>query len=147
VIAIFVQIALLVFLVFLSQSRRFAKAVPEPEPDRLSKLEYVSAMAELQRRTGAYDLAIDNIFSDFRRRVTRLLGLDTTANDRTMAALIAERINVDAAEVEDLFSRCEGVMHGYDAGKRETIRLVEGIRDLESVLGMKRTNSVLQGKR
>jgi uncharacterized protein DUF4350 len=147
VIAIFAQFALLVFLVFLSQSRRFARAVPEPEPDRLSKLEYVSAMAELQRRTGAYDLAIDNIFSDFRRRMTMLLGLDNTANDRTIAALIAERINVDAAEVEDLFSRCEGAMHGYDAGKRETIRLVEGIRDLESMLGMKRTNSVLQGKR
>jgi hypothetical protein len=147
VIAIFVQIALLVFLVFLSQSRRFARAVPEPEPDRLSKLEYVSAMAELQRRTGAYDLAIDNIFSDFRRRVTRLLGLDNTANDRTIAALIAERINVDAAEVEDLFSRCEDVMHGYDAGKRETVRLAEGIRELESKLGMKRTNSVLRGKR
>jgi hypothetical protein len=51
VIAIFLQMALLIGLVFFSQSRRFARPVPEPEPDRLSKLEYVAAMAELQIRT------------------------------------------------------------------------------------------------
>lgn len=62
VMAILAQIALLVFLIFLSKSRRFARPVPQAEPDRLSKLEYVGAMAELQRRTRAYDLAVDNIF-------------------------------------------------------------------------------------
>src|SRR5262249_30685460 len=53
VIAIFVQSVLLIGLVFLSQSRRFARPLPEKEPDRLSKLEYVTAMAELQQRTRA----------------------------------------------------------------------------------------------
>ncbi|MBP9664385.1 MAG: DUF4350 domain-containing protein, partial [Pyrinomonadaceae bacterium] len=58
VVAIFLQAVFLAGLVFYSRSRRFARAVPEPEADRLSKLEYVTAMAELQHRTRAYDLAI-----------------------------------------------------------------------------------------
>ena len=76
VIPVFIQLALLVGLIFFSQSRRFARAVPAPEPSRLSKLEYVSAMAELQQRTKGYDLAIENIYTDFRRRVSRLVGVD-----------------------------------------------------------------------
>ena len=47
IVAIFLQLVVLTGLVFFSRSRRFARPVPEPEPDRLSKLEYVSAMAEL----------------------------------------------------------------------------------------------------
>ena len=78
VIAIFVQLLVLAGLVFYSQSRRFARPVPEPEPDRLSKLEYVSAMAELQQRTRAFDLAVENIYTDFRRRTSRLLGVEIT---------------------------------------------------------------------
>ena len=65
VVPIFLQTALLIALIFFSQSRRFARAVPEPEPNRLSKLEYVSAMAELQQRTKGYDLAIENIYTEF----------------------------------------------------------------------------------
>jgi hypothetical protein len=42
VITIFIQCALLIALVFVSQSRRFARPVPAKEASRLSKLEYVS---------------------------------------------------------------------------------------------------------
>ncbi|MEP6703594.1 MAG: DUF4350 domain-containing protein, partial [Acidobacteriota bacterium] len=47
VIAIFLQCGLVIALIFFSQSRRFGRPIPEIEPSRLSKLEYVSAMAEL----------------------------------------------------------------------------------------------------
>ncbi|MDQ3180706.1 MAG: hypothetical protein M3Q33_09320, partial [Acidobacteriota bacterium] len=70
-VAIFLQFAVLVGLVLFSNSRRFARPLPENEPNRLSKLEYVSAMAELQQRTRAFDLAIENIYTDFRRRTAR----------------------------------------------------------------------------
>jgi hypothetical protein len=139
VIAIFLQCGLVIALIFFSQSRRFARAIPEPEPNRLSKLEYVSAMAELQQRTRAYDLAIENIYTDFRRRVTALVGLDnTTAKRKEIAQRIAERIRVDAGEIEDLMFRCEDVIHGEPIGKKDTIAIVEGLRDLEERLGLKR---------
>ena len=140
VIAIFLQCGLLVALVLYSQSRRFARPVPEQEPDRLSKLEYVSAMAELQQRTQAYDLAIENIYADFRRRVCALVGLDnTTASRRDIAQRIAERIGGDPAAIEELMFRCEDVIHGERIGKKETVELVERIRTIENKIGLKRS--------
>ena len=139
VIAIFGQIILLVFLLFLSQSRRFARAVPEPEPDRLSKLEYVGAIAELQRRTKAFDLAIENIYTDFRRRAARLIGADNYKIPlREFAALIGERSGGNAAEIYDLMQKCEDIMHGEATNKKEVLALSAGLRELEEKLGLKR---------
>jgi hypothetical protein len=139
VIALFIQCGLLVALVFFSQSRRFARPVPEPEPDRLSKLEYVSAMAELQQRTQAYDLAIENIYSDFRRRVCALVGLDnTTAKHRDIAVRIADRTGSRVEDVDGVLFECEDVIHGEPVGRNETVSLVEKLREIEAKLGLKR---------
>ena len=140
VTAIFLQFLIIIALVFFSQSRRFARAVPEPEPNRLSKLEYVSAMAELQQRTRAFDLAVENIYSDFRRRTCALLGLDnTTATRREIAARIGERINATATDIEAILFKCEDVIHGEPIGKKDTIELIESLRRLEERLGLKRS--------
>ncbi len=140
VIPIFLQIALLIGLLFFSQSRRFARAVPEPEPNRLSKLEYVSAMAELQQRTKGYDLAIENIYTDFRRRVSRLVGVDGQKTRRQdLALLIVERLpNENAGELEKLMQRCEDVMHGDKTNKKEVLHLTTRLRELEEKLGLQR---------
>ena len=148
VVPVFLQIALLVGLVFFSQSRRFARAVPEPEPNRLSKLEYVSAMAELQQRTKGYDLAIENIYTDFRRRVSRLVGVDALKTRRQdLALLIVERLpDENANELEELMQKCEDVMHGDKTNKKEVLRLTTRLRELEAKLGLQRRKKV-KGKR
>ena len=139
VITIFFQVGLIIVLVMYSRSRRFARALPESEPDRLSKLEYVSAMAQLQHRTKAYDLAIENIYGDFRRRTARLLGIDAYATPRgEFAALIAKRSKASRAEIEDLMIKCENVSYGSRSSRRETLDLVRRIRELESELGLRR---------
>lgn len=139
VIAIFLQTAILVGLAFFSQSRRFARPVPELEPDRLSKLEYVAAMAELQTRTRAFDLAIENIYSEFRRRVTRYFGLDNfTAKSGEIAAMIAERTGMDQGSVGETLFKCEEIIRGEQTNKRETVHLVEALRAIEQKLGMTR---------
>jgi hypothetical protein len=140
VIAIFAQLAILAGFVFFSQSRRFGRPVPEPEPDRLSKLEYVSAMAQLQERTRAFDLAIENIYTDFRRRTARLLGVDNyTVTRRDMARLIAERTKLDPNDVEDVMFQCEDIMHGEPTNKKEVLALMGRLRVIEDQLGLKRT--------
>ena len=140
VIAIFAQLAILAGFVFFSQSRRFGRPVPEPEPDRLSKLEYVSAMAELQERTRAFDLAIENIYTDFRRRTARLLGVDNyTVTRKDMARLIAERTKLDPNDVEDVMFQCEDIMHGEPTNKKEVLTLMGRLRVIEDKLGLKRT--------
>jgi len=140
VIPIFLQLALILGLIFLSQSRRFARAVPETEPNRLSKLEYVSAMAELQQRTKGYDLAIENIYTDFRRRVSRLVGVDALKTRRQdLALLIAERLPDEKPdELEQLMQRCEDVMHGDKTNKKEVLRLTARLREIEEKLGLQR---------
>ncbi len=139
VVAIFIQAVALIGFIFFSQSRRFARAVPEPEPDRLSKLEYVAAMAELQQRTKAFDLAIENIYTDFRRRVTRLLGLDgLKSNSREIAKAIAERTGLDREKTETTLFKCEEIIRGEPTNKREVVELTGQLRELEIKLGIKR---------
>lgn len=139
VIAIFLQALILTGLVLFSQSRRFARPVPEPEPDRLSKLEYVSAMAELQERTRAFDLAIENIYNDFRRRAARLLGVDNySVTRREMAVQIAERAKLDPNDVEDVMFQCEDIIHGEPTDKKEVVALIGRLRGIEEKLGMRR---------
>ena len=139
VIAIFGQIALIIFVVMLSRSRRFARAVPEPEPDRRTKLEYVGAMAELQQRTRAYDLALENIFGDFKRRVSNLFGVDVgLTNRRQLSKLIAERIKGDTGEIDSLLAKCQDIIHGERTSKMETVALATRLRQIENQLGMDR---------
>lgn len=138
--AIFLQFAALVSLILFSQSRRFARPLPENEPNRLSKLEYVSAMAELQQRTRAFDLAIENIYTDFRRRAARLIGADNfTTSHKDLARLIAERARLNFTETENLLFKCEEIIRGAPTGKREVLDLTGRLREVEEKLGLKRS--------
>lgn len=140
VMSIFLQVAALIALVLYSQSRRFARPLPAAEPSRLSKLEYVAAMAELQRRTRGFDLAVENIYTDFRRRVARLVGVDNrTTSRKDLSQLIAERLNASEFDIYQLMKKCEDVTHGEPTNKREVMDLVSRLRDLEEKLGLKRT--------
>ena len=139
VVAIFLQGLVLVGLIFYSRSRRFARPLPEPEPDRLSKLEYVNAMAELQQRTRAWDLAIENIYTDFRRRAARLLGLDVNeASSDVLAKRIAGRTDLDAGSVRETLFKCEEIIRGERTNKNEVVRLADSIREIEKKLNLRR---------
>jgi Domain of unknown function (DUF4350) len=137
--AVLLHLAALVGFILFTQSRRFARPLPENEPNRLSKLEYVAAMAELQQRTKAFDLAMENIYKDFRRRVSRLVGADALKTPRSdLAALIAERAKLNRAEVETLLEKCENIMHGEPTNKKEMLNLTGNLREVEGKLGLKR---------
>ena len=138
--AIFLQLAALIALVLYSRSRRFARPLPAGEPNRLSKLEYVAAMAELQRRTRGFDLALENIYTEFRRRVARLVGVDNhTTSRKDLSQLIAERLNANEFDIYQLMKKCEDIAHGEPTNKKEVVDLVSRLRDLEEKLGLKRT--------
>ena len=137
--AIFLQIILLIGVVLFTQSRRFARPLPANAPNRLSKLEYVSAMAELQQRTRAYDLAIENIYMEFRRRAARVFGVDNfVVSHGELARLIAERAKLNADKIEKLFQKCEAIIQGEATDKREVLQITSRLREIEEKLGMKR---------
>lgn len=140
VAAIFLQLLILAGLIFYTQSRRFARALPEIEANRLSKLEYVSAMAELQRRTKAFDLAIENIYTEFRRQMARLVGADNfTISRKDLARLIAERAKLNVDETDDLMFKCEDIIRGEPTNKKEVLEITRRLREIEEKLGLRRT--------
>ena len=137
--AVFFQLAALAIVIFYTQSRRFARPLPADEPNRLSKLEYVGAMAELQQRTKAFDLAMENIYKDFRRRAARLVGVDALkTSPAELAGLIAERTKLNRIELENTFAQCEAIMHGEPTNKKEMIALTARLREVEETLGLQR---------
>ncbi|QQS40835.1 MAG: DUF4350 domain-containing protein [Acidobacteriota bacterium] len=139
VVAIFLQFTALIALVIFSRGRRFARPVPAESEDRLSKLEYVAAMAQLQSRTKAFDLAIENIYTDFRRRVSRFFSVDNfTVSKESLAGMVAKRLGMQAEEVVDLMQRCEDIMHGEQTRRGTVLELVRRLREIEEALGLER---------
>lgn len=139
VTAIFLQVAAVLGLILYSRSRRFARPVPEPDPDRLSKLEYIGAMAELQQKTRAYDLAMENIYYDFRRRVCRYLGLDNmTVKTEELAAAVAERAAIDRDTAVKMMAACQDIVHGERTNKKEMLMLTTWLRETEEKLRLTR---------
>jgi hypothetical protein len=138
VIAIFAQIGLFAALFFWSSGRRFARPLPFENPNRLSKLEYVGAMAEIQANTRAYDLAIENIFAEFRRKLIRFSGSDNTISNENLAEIIANRSKINAYELTKLMNDCVAIRQGEQTNKREVFNLVKRMREIEESLGIKR---------
>ena len=101
-------------------------------------------MAQLQQRTKGYDLAIENIYTDFRRRVSRLLGVDNQSTSRKdLSKLLSERINRDEMEIYNLMRKCEDIMHGEPTNKRAVLKLAGDLREIEQTLGLRRTGRKL----
>ena len=137
VLAIAAQIALLVLLVLWTNARRFGRPLPLPYVDRRSSLEFVASMAELQERSRAFDLAIENIYARTRRVLARYAGVDYNSSRSEIAARVAARSNVDAHQLETLMRQCEDAINGEPINWRQAIDLVKRLRAVERQLGLR----------
>jgi hypothetical protein len=138
VFAILAQLLIFFGLLFWSRGRRFARALPLGEPDRLSKLEYVTAMADIQQNIKAYDLAIENIYLEFRRNLTRFTGDDNTVSNENLATEVADRTPVNRIELVNLMNDCRAIYQGEATNKAEILKLAQRIREIENQIGIKR---------
>jgi len=132
----FAQVALVALAVVWTRGRRFARAVPVPEADRRSKLEFVASMAELQQRARAYDLAVENIYQRTRRALARYGGVPATAPRQQIAERVAARSGRDAAKLEALLRECEDAIAGEPLSSRRALQLGRELRELERDLGV-----------
>ncbi len=137
VLALAAQLGLLVLLIIWTNARRFGRPLPLPHTDRRSSLEFVASMAELQERSRAFDLAIENIYSRTRRVLARYAGLNYNSSRSEIAASIASRSNIDPQQLETLMRQCEETINGQPINWRQAVDLVRRLRELERKLGLR----------
>ena len=137
VLAIGAQCILLVLLILWTRARRFARPLPLVQIDRRSSLEFVASMAELQERSRAFDLAIENIYSRTRRVLARHAGLDYNSPRAEIARRVASRSTLDGYRLETLMRQCEETINGAPINWRQSIDLVRRLREVELSLGLR----------
>jgi hypothetical protein len=141
------QFSLIVLAVLWTRGRRFGRPLPLPLADRRSKLEYVASMAELQQRSRAYDLAIENIYARTRRVLARYAAVDNMAARSEIAARVAARSKLDRAYLETLMRDCEDAINGAPINAQQSLELVKKLRDVERSLGLRmRSREIRQAK-
>jgi hypothetical protein len=146
-IAMFAQFGLIVVAIIWTRGRRFGRPLPLPHVDRRSKLEYVASMAELQQRSGAYDLAIENIYARTRRALARFAGVDNMTPRGEIAARVAARSKIDRQKLESLMRDCESAINGEAINGRQSLALVASLREVERALGLRmRTREIRQAR-
>lgn len=136
VLALAAQLGLLVLLIIWTNARRFGRPLPLPHTDRRSSLEFVASMAELQERSRAFDLAIENIYTRTRRVLARYAGMDYNSSRSEIAKRVAERSTIDANKLETLMRQCEAAINGEQSNWRQSLDLVRRLRELENTLGL-----------
>jgi hypothetical protein len=137
VLAIGAQCILLVLVILWTRARRFARPLPLVQIDRRSSLEFVASMAELQERSQAFDLAIENIYSRTRRVLARHAGVDYNSPRAEIARRVASRSTLDGYRLETLMRQCEETINGAPTNWRQSIDLVKRLREVELTLGLR----------
>jgi hypothetical protein len=130
------QAGLIAALVVYTYGRRFARPIPLKQERRTTNLEFVSSMANITRLARASDLAIQNIYSEFRKRLCRSARLPAKVDNAKLAARAARRAALDEGEIARLLARCEAVAAGEEVSDAELLKIVSGIREVESRLGL-----------
>jgi uncharacterized protein DUF4350 len=130
------QAALIAALVVYSYGRRFGRPIPLRQERRTTNLEFVSSMANITRLAEASDLAMENIYSEFRKRLCRFSGVQSKIENGKLAGAAARRGKLDETELTRLLSRCEEIARGEQASDPELLKLVTRIREIELQLGI-----------
>ena len=131
---IIVQIALLALVIALTYGRRFGRPVPLHRERRTSALEFVSSMANIQRLAKASDLAIENIYGHFRRRLCRYAGMPSNTMTDQLATVAAERGQIDREELVSVMRRCDNALAIRPPEPKDLVDLIADLRRVEAKL-------------
>jgi len=130
----FWQVALILLMMVYTFGRRFARPLPLRHAPRTTNLEFVSSMANIIRIARATDLAMTNIYSEFRKRLCRFCGLPPRIETPKLIAAAARRGRLDERELRTLMARCEAITQRKPVNDSELLKLVTRIREIEAAL-------------
>jgi hypothetical protein len=127
---------LLSLLILYTYGRRFARALPLPQLDRHSPLEFVSSMANLQQATESRELALENIYPRFKARLCRRLGLSSRAQkDEILTGARRLRLPVSEIELRQTLSDAEMALAGEKMDDAQLVTVVSRMRHILSQIG------------
>lgn len=129
---IMAQIALVSALAVYSRGRRFVRPTPLRVERRTTNLEFVSSMANVIRLARARDLAMENVYSEFRRKLCRYAFAPSRLPTPRLSAAVARRLQGNERELRLLLMRCEQVAQGTAASDSDLLKLVREIREIQS---------------
>jgi hypothetical protein len=128
------QGAFIILLIIYSRARRFARPLPLSRERRTTTLEFVGSMATIARLARASDLAMQNIYSEFRRRLCRFSNLSSSVETAKLARAVAVRAGLDERDLKLLLLKCEQVAHGEHVSDSEMLQLVSRVRSVEELI-------------
>ncbi|MCS7079490.1 MAG: DUF4350 domain-containing protein [Chloracidobacterium sp.] len=121
-------------LVAYTLGRRFGRPLRLPVKPRTNALEFVTAMAQIQKAAASRDLALENLYRRFHRRLCRYTGLPTTTPLRDLCVAAGERSGRPGSEWRSVTERCQAIIDGAPTTDAELLRLARRLRELESLL-------------
>ena len=130
------QAGLIAALVVYSFGRRFGRPLPLRRERRTTNLEFVSSMANITRLAEATDLAMENIYSEFRKRLCRYSAVPPGTDNQKLASAASRRSKLDERELSLLLWRCDKVARGDETSDSELLKLTMRIREIEIQLGL-----------
>ncbi len=128
-------------LILYTAGRRFARPLPMKKRSRASSLEFVSAMAQIQKVAESHDLAIENFYIRFHRRLCRYGGVPPTASLKDISDAVAKRSGKTASEIRALVERCTEILNGKSTTEREMLKLTRAIRTMEDELQLNKIST------
>ena len=131
---IMAQVGLIAMVAIYTYGRRFGRPVPLRRERRTTNLEFVSGMANITRLARARDVAMQNIYLEFRKRLCHYSSMPSKIETSQLAAAVARRSTLNERELGRLLMLCEQVTRGRTVGDSELLDLVAGIRDVETAL-------------
>src|SRR5262249_12979901 len=103
--------AMAITLLFIyTRGRRFGRPLPLRRERRTTNLEFVSSMATITRLARASGLAMENIYSEFRRRLCRYAGAGREIDGPRLAKEVASRSRISERNLRDVMARCARII-------------------------------------
>ena len=126
------QLALLLFAVLFTFSRRWGPVVRLPAPSRLSPLEFVDTLGGLYQRAGATSVAVRVAYRHLRMRLCLQLGMPASATDEQVALAASARLGWDAGGLGGTLEAASSPAH---LPPRRALTLIQSLESYAAQLG------------
>lgn len=123
------QLLLVGLLLVLARGRRNGPLRPLPIPTRRSPMEFVRSLGGLYRASGANNVPVAIAYERFRTRLVQHYGIAgaQTADAATLAAMLAERFQLDRTSLENDLKACEEAARISELRPRQALALAKSL--------------------